>query len=113
MGVPLGGLSQFLLIVDNPSMRCRRCDHDVEIDPEALHETLEHVFHILEDLMADQDTLNAAVTSLDDALTAIETEVAALKAAVPAPLDFTALDTAVARAQAVAPASAPVPAPGP
>lgn len=51
--------------------------------------------------MSQQAELDAAVSDLNDALGAIEAEIAALVAAA-APVDFSALNAAVARAQAAA-----------
>ena len=62
--------------------------------------------------MADQDKLDADVKALADGLTAVETEIAALKnQPAAAALDFTSLDAAVSRLQGDAPAPAPAPAP--
>jgi predicted negative regulator of RcsB-dependent stress response len=58
------------------------------------------------DVSADQTHLDADVAALSVGLSAVEAEVAALKAAQPH-VDFTALDAAVARLQSDVPAPAP------
>ena len=70
---------------------------------------------IKEILVSQQADLDAAVQSINDSLTAIEAEVAQLVAAQQAnkPLDFTNLQTLVARAQADVPPTQPPPPPPP
>ena len=62
----------------------------------------------LEILMSQQDEINADVTELDGAVTAIQAEIASLQAANPA-LDLTALKTAVDAVAAIPPAAPPAP----
>lgn len=65
-------------------------------------------------IMADQDKLDVDVKALTDGLTAVETEITALKnQPAAAALDFTALDAVVSRLQGEVPAPAPAPAPTP
>jgi hypothetical protein len=65
---------------------------------------LEFTVHQLEALMTEalsaQAKLDADVAALNEGLGNVETEIAALKAAAPPELDFTALDAAVGRLQA-------------
>lgn len=63
--------------------------------------SLRYIIFLLEEIMSQQAELDAAVSDLNDALGAIEAEIAALVAAA-APVDFSALNAAVARAQAAA-----------
>lgn len=57
--------------------------------------------------MSQQDEINADVTELDTAVTAIQAEIAQLQQANPG-LDLTALKTAVDAVAAIAPAAPPV-----
>jgi hypothetical protein len=61
----------------------------------------------LEILMSQQDEINADVTELDTAFTAIQAEIAQLQQANPG-LDLTALKTAVDAVAGIAPAAPPV-----
>ncbi len=65
-------------------------------------------------IMSDQSHLDTDVQALTDGLTAVESEIAALKNQPGAPaLDFTALDATVARLKSDAPAPSPAPEPTP
>lgn len=67
----------------------------------------------METTMADQQAeIDTDVAAIGSAVTSIETEIAALKAAQPQ-LNLAALDAAVAGLAAVVPAPAPTPAPSP
>ena len=59
-------------------------------------------------LMSQQDEVNADVTELDGAVTAIQAEIARLQGSNPT-LDLTALKTAVDAVAAIAPPAAPAP----
>jgi len=69
-----------------------------------LNETIRNT-HRLDRIMTSQENLNADVASLADTFTALEAEVAQLKAANPA-LDLAGLDALVARGKADVPAPA-------
>lgn len=64
--------------------------------------------------MADQDRLDADVKALLEGITAVESEITALKNhPQAAALDFSGLDAAVAKLQADGPAPVPTPTPAP
>lgn len=69
---------------------------------------LKGIERTLHTVTSNQESLDADVSALGDAISAVEAEVAALKNQPPEALDFTGLDAAVARLQGDAPAPAPV-----
>jgi transposase len=96
--------------------RCPHRDHEQPLAdaPALLLHTLEHLIRMentMTEFANDQAHLDADVQAETDSLTAVEAEIAALKAQPAATaLDFTALDAATARLKGDAPAVA-VPAP--
>lgn len=92
-------------------MHCDDCDWRQQDAPwwgHQHHHEIQQLKRRMDKMSEQQSHLDADVQALNDGLTAIEAEIAALKAANPG-VDFTGLDTAVSRVTADVPA--PVDAP--
>lgn len=94
--------------------RCEHCDLELATVVEVLLHVLHHLARLeklMTEINADQAHLDADVQAENDAIAIIEAEIAAFKA-VPlgTPLDFTALDNAVARLRSDAPPAVTPPA---